>query len=210
MATNNRVLILAAGDGSRWGNYRGTAKHFVNIDGEKLLHRTCNQFLKCTSDVRVVGKSKKYSYPGTKLFIPRHDPSWGDFAKYQSSRKLWLSGRTTLAFGDVYYSDNAVETIMTTSEEIMWFLRHNNSTITGGRPEIFTLAFDGAAHALIGSHLDALIKGNVPQPGAWRLYRSMVRPNYHDNKIHTVIDDETTDFDFPYDLDNFESLRSNL
>lgn len=210
MTTNNRVLILAAGDGSRWGNYKGIAKHFVNIDGEKLLHRTCNQFLKYTSDVHVVGKSKEYSYPGTKLFIPPHDPDWKDFAKYRSSRELWSLNRTILAFGDVYYSDNAVETIMTTSGEIMWFLRHNYSTITGGRPEIFTLAFDGSAHALIDSHLNALIKGNVPPPGAWRMYRSMVRPKYHDNKMHIVIDDETTDFDFPYDLDNFENLRSNL
>jgi len=210
MTTNNRVLILAAGDGSRWGNYKGTAKHFVSVDGEKLLHKTCKQFLKYTSDVYVVGKSEEYFYHGTKLYIPPHDPSWGDFAKYRSSRELWSSGRTTLAFGDVYYSDSAVETIMTTYGKIMWFLRHNHSTITGGRPEIFTLALDGSTHALIDSHLDALIKGNVPPPGGWRLYRSMVRPNYRDNKIHTVIDDETTDFDFPYDLDNFESLRLNL
>lgn len=207
MTTKNRVLILAAGDGSRWGNYKGTAKHFVDIDGEKLLHRTCRQFLAYSSDVHVVGKSKEYSYPGTKLFIPPHDPDWGDFAKYRSSRELWSSGRTILAFGDVYYTDEAVKTIMTTPGKVMWFLRHNNSAITGGRPEIFTFAFDSSAHSLIDKHLKILIDGKVPPPAAWRTYRSMVRPMYYDNKMHTVIDDQTTDFDFPFDLDNFERLR---
>ena len=207
MITNNRVLILAAGDGLRWGNYQGVAKHFINIDGEKILHRTCRQFLSYTDDVYVVGKSDEYVYPGTKLLVPPHDISWGDFAKYWSSRELWSLERTVLAFGDVYYTDQAIEKIMTTPGEIMWFLRHNHSTVTGGRPEIFTLAFDSSTHAVLDQHLERLIKGKVPPPGGWRLYKSLVRPHYQNNKMHVVIDDETTDFDFPYDLDNFERLR---
>jgi hypothetical protein len=209
MITNNRVLILAAGDGSRWGDYKSVAKHFINIDGEKILHRTCRQFLNYTDDVYVVGKSDEYKYPGTKLFIPPQDHGWGDFAKYWSSKELWSSQRTILTFGDVYYTDDAVEKIMTTPGEIMWFLRHNHSKVTGGRPEIFTFAFDSCAQDLIISHFDKLIKGRVPPPGGWRLYRSLVRPHYQNNKMHVVIDDETTDFDFPYDLDNFEHLRQD-
>jgi hypothetical protein len=206
MTTNNRVLILAAGDGSRWGNYRGTAKHFVDIDGEKLLHRTCRQFLTYSSDIYVVGKSEEYSYPGTKLFIPPHDPNWGDFAKYRSSKELWSSSRTTLVLGDVYCSDQAVETIMTTTGDIMWFLRHSHSEITGGRPEIFAFAFDSSAHERIDNALSALIQGKVPPPGGWRIYRHLVRPNYLNNALHTVIDDETTDFDYPYDYDKWLEL----
>jgi hypothetical protein len=202
-----RVLVLAAGDGSRWGNYKGVVKHFINIDGEKILHRTCRQFLNYTADVHVVGKSNDYSYPRTRLFVPRQDDSWGDFAKYWSSRELWSSERTVLAFGDVYYTDQAVEKIMTTPGEIMWFLRQNHSTMTGGRPEIFTLAFDSSAHATLDQHFERLIKDKVPPPGGWRLYRSLVRPRYQDNEMRVVIDDETTDFDFPRDLDNFERLR---
>lgn len=206
MTTNNRVLILAAGDGFRWGNYRGTAKHFVDIDGEKLLHRTCRQFLTYSSDVYVVGKSEEYSYPGTKLFIPPRDPNWGDFAKYKSSKELWSSGRTILAFGDVNYSDAAINTITSTPGEIMFFLRPGHSTITGGRPEVFTLAFDGSAHERINAALDQLIRGKVPPPGASRTYHHLVRPHYTDNNLHTIIDDETTDFDFPYDYDKWLEL----
>jgi len=35
-----KVLILCAGDGSRWGNYLGVPKQLVTINGETLLDRT--------------------------------------------------------------------------------------------------------------------------------------------------------------------------
>ena len=207
MKTEHRVLILAAGEGTRWENYLNVPKHLVEIDNEPIVYRTARQFLSYTSDVWIVSKNCEYSYPGAHQFSPPVDPLWSDFAKYRSCRELWSDGRTVLAFGDVYYSDAAIHTIASTPGQIMFFLRPNHSTLTGGRPEIFTLAFDGSAHERIDSALDQLIRGKVPPPGAWRTYRHIVRPHYTDNNMHTVIDDETTDFDFPHDYDRFLELR---
>ena len=35
-----RIVILCAGDATRWGGYLGLPKHLVPIHGEPLLHRT--------------------------------------------------------------------------------------------------------------------------------------------------------------------------
>jgi choline kinase len=34
-----RVIVIAAGDGTRWNNYRDTPKHLVTIEKEILLQR---------------------------------------------------------------------------------------------------------------------------------------------------------------------------
>jgi 2-C-methyl-D-erythritol 4-phosphate cytidylyltransferase len=37
------VFILAAGDGTRWNNYRGAPKHRLVIEEEVLIERTSGQ-----------------------------------------------------------------------------------------------------------------------------------------------------------------------
>lgn len=210
---DTRVLILAAGDGTRWGNYRGVQKHELMIEGEKLIHRTARQFLSYTDDVYIVAKDDSYSYPGTKLFIPQENPEWLDFAKYYCSKELWSEERTILAFGDVYFTDDAIEKIMHDEREICFCFRSAiKSEITGHGPEIFTFAFTGSQHEKVTAHLEQLISNKTPPPGAWRTYRSLVRsfpnPNYECNDLFIDIDDWTTDFDFPEDLDEWEARRA--
>ena len=66
----HRVIILAAGDGTRWQNYRDNPKHLVEIEGQRLLDRTVSQYKKYTDDIVVVGSDERYLLQGAQLFIP--------------------------------------------------------------------------------------------------------------------------------------------
>ena len=39
-----KIIILADGEGKRWGNYKGVPKQLLRIDGETLLDRMIRQF----------------------------------------------------------------------------------------------------------------------------------------------------------------------
>lgn len=207
-----KALILAAGESSRWNNYRGGKKHFLTIDGEVLIHRTVRQCLQRTDDVTVVGLDESYEVPGAKLFVPnRPDPAWLDMAKFRSSMELWSDTRTVLLLGDVYFTDSAIDQIFSSTQSWVFLLRKGPSTITGGRAEVFAVAFDSSAQSRIKNSIQLLIDGRVaPHAGGWRLYRDLIRPAYgnpFNNDHHIAIDDWTTDFDYPSDLDEFESRR---
>lgn len=78
-----RILVLAAGDGSRWENYRGVQKHKLVIEGEVLIERIVRQFSQYSDDVVVVGKDKSYEVKGARCYIP----------------PIITSGKTWLSFG---------------------------------------------------------------------------------------------------------------
>lgn len=40
MSTPDTAIVIAAGHATRWGDYRGTPKHLIEVDGEPILHRT--------------------------------------------------------------------------------------------------------------------------------------------------------------------------
>lgn len=205
------VYVLAAGSGSRWGNYRGVPKHLIEIDGESILQRTVRLFGSYDSDVRVVGREEarqSYSVSGASYCVPEQDFSWGDFGKLYCTKDLWNDSKTYLVYGDVYFSDAAVESIMTSDKDIGFALRATSSDHIQGRPEVFSVFFSGEQRLTVINALESLIEGKVPPPGGWRLYRRLSRPNYENSGMKLVIDDLTTDFDYPEDLDNWESGRS--
>lgn len=202
-----RVLILSAGDGERWSNFEGVPKHLVDVEGEILLERTCKQFLKYTDDVTVVGPADdRYKIDGTTLYTPTiNKPKWGEMGKFRSSHELWSPGRTVLAFGDVYYTDEAVKTIMTNTDEWRCFLRKGPSSFTGCQyREIFAFAFEGSQHQRIRDKIADLIQHRSHnQAGGWALFSKMVFDTHNylfDNPFYTEIDDWTEDFDFAKDL----------
>ena len=210
-----RVLVLAAGEGERWGNFRDTPKHLLEIEGEVLLHRTCRQFLKYTDDVIVVGPDRSYKVPGTGLFIPPPEkPQWRDMAKFWSSHELWGSKRTVLALGDVYFTDETVEKIMTSTDEWMCFLRKEASSFTGCTyRELFAFAFDASQNHRFRDKLTKLIAKGKSRRGGWQLFSELVWDTHNyifENPYYVNIDDWTEDFDFPEDLTNWEKNRAEI
>jgi hypothetical protein len=209
-----RVIILAAGDGSRWGNFRGTPKHLTKVEGKVLLERTVNQFLKYTDDVCVIGASEDYAVPGSSLYIIKSPHTqWGDCAKFLSSKNMWLAdGRTVLIFGDVYFTSDAVKKIMSDKDHYKFFLRTGPSELSGARwKEIFALGFDEISAREISQKLLHLVStGNCQAQAGWALYVQMIGTTSNGlfNNPHFVeIDDWTEDFDFPEDLEIWENHR---
>lgn len=209
-----RVIILAAGDSTRWGNFRGTPKHLTKVEGKVLLERTAKQFLKYTDDVCIIGLDERYKVEGTSLYvIQAPNTNWKDASKFLSSKNLWkFDGRTILVFGDVYFTSEAVKTIMSDKDAYKFFLRSDASSITGCEwKEIFAVGFNDEYARKISQALLYLVSMNqVERQAGWALYRYMVGPTTNGlfNNPHFVnIDDWTEDFDFPQDLEKWEESR---
>ena len=213
MDSTVRVVIIAGGSGTRWGEYRDTPKHLLTIEKEVLLHRTCKQFLKYTADVCVIGLDKRYIVENTKLYLSGSNTNHKDASKFMCSQNLWnKKGRTVLVFGDVYFTNDAVEAIMTTPGAFKWFLRKEESKVSGARwKEIFAFAFDASMINSITQHLLSLISlDQVQRQAGWALYKRMTGDRFADpfaNPHYVNIDDWTEDFDFPEDLQIWEEHR---
>ena len=205
-----KVLIVAAGEGRRWDNYRNVPKHIVEVEGEVLLHRTYAQFKRYTDNIVIVSTDPRYAIGQT------YAPLVGDFfdfGKIYSSHPIWDNERTIIVFGDVYFTDEAVETIMSNEDEFKFFLRKDKSSYTGkNHKEIFALAFSGGMNQRIKSAIETLIDRKQGGAGAWRLYLHLhgldkAKSGFYNTDGYVHIDDWTEDFDYPNDLIKWEKMR---
>lgn len=211
---NSRVIILAAGKSKSWNNFRGTPKHLTKVEGKTLLERTCKQFLKYTDNVCVIGLDERYQVDGTSLYVIKSDnTNWKDASKFLSSKDLWLrDGRTILVFGDVYFTSEAVKTIMKDKDSFKFFLRRGANEETGARwKEIFAISFDQTMAPTFGQNLLHLTSmGQAETQAGWALYRYMIGPapsGLFNNPHFVEINDWTEDFDYPEDLEIWEEHR---
>jgi hypothetical protein len=205
-----KVLIVAAGEGVRWENYRNVPKHLVEVEGEVLLHRTYAQFKRYTDNIVIVSTDPRYAIGQT------YAPLVGeflDFGKIYSSYPIWDEERTIIVFGDVYFTDQAVKTIMSNEDDFKFFLRKDKSSYTGKKhKEIFALAFNGGMNQRIKSAIETLIDRGQGGAGAWRLYLHLhgldnAKSGFYNTDGYVHIDDWTEDFDYPDDLIKWEKMR---
>jgi hypothetical protein len=214
-----RVLILCAGEGSRWNNYTGVPKYKVVVEGEVLVERTIKQFLKYTDDIVVVTSDESETFPGASTYLANKSRKYKDMDKFLSSHDQWSDTKTIIVYGDVYFTDEAVKTITTNNKTWCFYLRKGASQITG-KPwgEIFGFSFDGCFNQImfqtIKSTLFKRIVTNPPKPAGWILLRSLLEVRTtrdiftpENSFAYINIDDWTEDFDFPHDLDNWNKLR---
>jgi hypothetical protein len=206
-----RIIIAAAGEGERWNNFRNTPKHLVNIEGEVLLHRTYKQFKKHCNDIVIIAKDNAYAIEEATLEKPL-EGDWMDFGKIYSSNHLWSNERTVIVFGDVYFTDEAVEKIISNQDDYKFFMRKGPSKYTGkGHKEIFAFAFNGGMNEKIKQYIQELIDIKQGGAGAWRLYLHMHNikhsQNYFKTNGYVEINDWTDDFDYPADLIKWEKMR---
>jgi hypothetical protein len=209
-------LILCGGDGSRWGNHLGVPKHLIPIAGESLLSRTARliQDADPYADVIVVAPDDdRYRIDGAQLVQPMGDEFHGNANKFLDSAPLWnRDGRTICFLGDVWFSCDAIYTILAFSSP-RWqaFGRPRGSLITGSQwGEIFAISF---THEHRERFLEALLElahryrqGLVAASG-WASLRLMagmppdrdMPDEYLGTGLFTEIDDFTDDFDEPRD-----------
>jgi hypothetical protein len=213
-----RVVVVAAGDGTRWGGYKGTEKHLVGVGGERLLDRTTRQFA-AYADVHVVGVDGRYQTDYSTLHVLEDVwPTGTDADKFLSSQHLWSeTSPTVVAYGDVFFTDDAVEATVKQAAEPGWTLvsRLNGSQLTGTRwGECFAQVFTPDQ---IENHRNMLYKvaelrksGELKRCGGWEHYRLMAGgdPKRHaDYGMRVEVDDWTEDFDYPADYDEWTRRR---
>ncbi|MEO8625621.1 MAG: NTP transferase domain-containing protein [Candidatus Limnocylindrales bacterium] len=206
---SDRVIVIAAGAGNRWGNYGGTPKHFAPVQGEPTIARTVRLFADA-GDIWIVGSDERYRLPGTHLHVPEHRSVDFEADRFTNSRHLWSpSGRTLLLLGDVWFSDEAAATIKAwRGPDWQWFCRFGKSEMTGcSRPEGFAFALWPAHHQLAEDALVRIVEerreGLLHRAQGWELYRAMAGALdlrwMRDHGHATRIDDLTQDFDYPQD-----------
>lgn len=211
-----RAIIIAAGDGTRWGKYLGIDKHFIEIDGEKLIHRTVRQLRdNGIEDIWVVGKDKRYEIPGAKFFLPELNEHNDGVDKFLNSKELWIDGRTIVLYGDVYFSEYAMGKIVNHNHrDWQLFARAFGSRITGCKwGECFAQSFYTEHIPEHKRNLEKAVKlwhqGKIRRPSGWQHYRFMIGlpPNRVDEPFvgdrFVNIDDFTDDFDSPDDYDRW-------
>ena len=211
---NLKVIILAAGDGFRWRNYTGVPKHQVVVEGEILIERTAKQFLKYTNDVTIVATDDSSRVEGCSLYIPELNRKNKELDKFLSSKNLWSEHKTILVFGDVYFTDEAIDKIITNDTEWSFYLRKGQSQLTGkAYGEVFALSFESSFNDKMTKALDE-VGPDTSSPGAWSVLIHLLKLNTTNdifrtksNYGYTIVDDWTDDFDYPEDFDLWNRNR---
>jgi len=222
-----RAIIIAAGEATRWNNYLGVSKHFIEIDGEPIIKRTVRLLLENgVDDIYVVGKTKEYEIEGSKLYVPKLTPEYHDADKFLSSKDLWLryedgGGKTMVLYGDVYFTEYAIDKIVHCDhKDWLLFGRALDSELTTNCGECFAQTF---YEGQVDQHERALYKlieyynsGKLGRIGGWEHYRIMTgipEEIIHIQRIggqFVEINDWTDDFDLPGNYDLFTSRRKSI
>lgn len=212
---SRRLVVVCGGRCLRWGNHLGVKKHFAPMDGVPILHRTLAQ-LRDEPDVFVVARSlpaPEYELGRPVVAAGGCSPSaYGDLRKIVSSRRVWNpDGQTVILFGDVWFSDAAIDKIMSCTEPWAMFGRPGPSVHTGKSwNENFALLFDSELHGWVDQVAARTVishrAGKVPGVSLTQWYQHAVdrverewQVPPDDESSFVVVDDRTEDIDYPVD-----------
>lgn len=217
------VIVRCAGGESTWDNYLGTPRHLVKLCGERLLDRTVRLVLerRPDADIRVIvpnGRDSRYRVEGSTRVGDKPNPANGDIDKFLSTAHLWPADSDVVhLFGDVWYSDDAMDSILTTPppRDFATWLRFGPD---GHGGEIFAFRWPASSNPWVldectriaGLYAAGILEGlghNGKQPrGEWALYRGLAGAGLGDHADHgycTIVDDWTEDMDAPSDWDEW-------
>ncbi len=186
------------------------------IDNEPIIHRT-SRLAKSYSDVVIVAKDNDYQNEFSDIYIPNLSQEFLDCDKFLSSRSLWNnSGRTVILYGDCFFTNQAIKTIMEYKEkDWTFFYRFGGSKLTGCKyGEIFAFSFMPSQHENIEQKLMWLAglgeTKQVWRTGGWEAYRVLSGAKtvfdierHAEYRNFVSINDWTEDFDLPEDYDNW-------
>lgn len=218
---STRAVIICAGEASRWQNHTGVPKHLALLNGERLIDRTTRLlYERGVTDIHVVTKEYNPLYDtlyGSQSVVTIDYDTNADADKFLSSKHLWnAEGRTLVVYGDVYFTEQAMDTIVGyKTQDWRLFCRPHGSTITGTKwGECFAQSFYPEQHQ---EHEQALHRiaqlykdGHIKRCGGWEHYQEMCGVNKgFPRERMIVIDDLTDDVDYPEDYERLKHATSN-
>ena len=195
-----KYLIMASGEGKRWNNHLGIPKHLIEINGETLLERT-TRLLKENgiNDYVITGNDERYKKYGNLISQTDNDCEIDRFEKSEIP--------ICYLYGDVYYTENAIKTIIETpAKDVLFF---------GSEEEIFAVKVEDLD--LFYQHKNRVkelyLSNKINRCIGWEIYRSMHNIPFEQHIIsnrYVKIIDDTDDIDYPEDYDKFKAKREQL
>jgi hypothetical protein len=199
-----KVVIMAAGNGLRWNNFLGVPKQMIPINGEPLLHRT----------IRLL-KERKIPYKDIVVTVPEKgfygklpckevvgDPTW-------SVDKFLNAYGDLYVYGDVYYTEEAMNTIVYTLEP-SFYGRYTGSRITGKKwGEVFGVRPDDRMREIFKQ----IKEMDIPKRRGWEVYRLWAGYGINEDKVGDYwreIDDFTDDIDSPEEYHRWKTNYANF
>lgn len=223
-----RVIVAAAGPQTKWGGHLGVRNHFMPVRTDlrtdssvPLLDRTLTQVAAYCDDVW--------------LTVPEDDPGPYEALaavhgvrasvqpaarnEFESSRPVWgADGLNFLILGDVWFTDDALATVLgTSSPGFRFFGREHPSRVTGSPwGEIFAQSWHSAANTEMGRLTEAVRaeqdSGRAdPTKHGWTMLRLLQGTPLREHVVQppwwVEIDDATDDVDFPHDYSMHPATR---
>lgn len=189
-----KYIIMADGKGTRWQNYNDIPKHFIEIGGETLLDRTVRLLNEGDREAEVIITSHdpRYEVPGARRYEPLHN-----VLEIDRFTEELIEDDVCFLYGDTYYSQAAMNTILQTGTEDMIFFGNERSIVA-------IKVKDGE---LFRGHVDNVrrlyLAGEIEKCIGWQVYQSFTGLPFGEKKIgpkYIVLEDGTEDFNSPEDL----------
>ena len=199
-----------------------TPRQLTKINGETLIERTI-RLLKENGieNIYVTSHDKRFD----NLGAIRYEPKYNTY-KPKKNEGYWveafpielLDRPITFLLGDVYYSENAIKTIVnTTTNYIMYFCSYKNEDNRYIKHHDEPFAFKVIDYVMFKEHIQRMkdFKDSgkaLREPIAWELYRSLNNIPITTHKIGdncVIINDETCDIDRVEDVALLENTITN-
>lgn len=188
-----KYIIMADGKGTRWQNYNDIPKHLIEIDGETLLGRTVRLLKEGNPECEVIITShdSRYEIPGAR----RYEPLNNNLEIDRFTEEL-IEDDVCFLYGDTFYSEKAMNAILTTEPEDMMFFGNGRSIV----------AIKVADGDLFRHHVDRVrelfLAGKIAKCIGWQVYQSFTGLPFGEKQIgekFLVLEDGTEDFNSPED-----------
>lgn len=222
-----RVIVAAAGSQAKWGGHLGVRSHFVPVrsqlgeeEREPLLGRTLRLLGERGFGDVVVTAPAGSEQPYADAAI-RHGVQCVSRAQardeFASTRDSWApEGRTIILYGDVWFTERALDLILRPWSGPCFFGREHGSAVTGSPwGEVFAVSWDAGD----ASRLDRLLAdvraaqnaGQADVSAGWSLLRALQGTPLQQHLVFSPwwveINDATDDIDFPDDYARHPATR---
>lgn len=189
-------------------------RQLVEINGERLIERTIRLLKENgVKDILITSYDKRFDNLGAK----RYEPLKNDY-DYLTGKGYWLNAfpieimdePICFIWGDVYFSDDAIKTIVETdTKSTLFFCSHNNQDDKYIKRHDEPLAYKVVDTKLFIEHIDKVKKlydeGKTNRhPIVWELYRSI---NELDVNEHIMTNNYVAINDISCDIDGKNDVK---
>lgn len=191
-----KYIIMADGKGTRWNNFNNIPKHFIEINGEKIIYRTVRLLneMEPGCEVIVTSHDIRYEIPGARRYEPVNN-----VLEIDRFTEELIEDNICFLYGDTYYSEDALRTIIDTPAEPMMFFGNTRSII----------AVKVKSGNVFLKHFREIrklfIEGKINSCVGWQIYQSFTGGQLESKQINgnfVKIYDSSRDFNSPDDYIN--------